>query len=436
VSPRRFALLSGCGAVLLALTLFGLHRQSLDDLDGFVAVALVQAAVFFLAVWLARPVRSSRAGLILIFAVAAAMRLAALVSPQYLSDDIYRYIWDGRVAGAGINPYRYIPTDPHLAGLRDTTVFPEINRSTYAPTIYPPAAQAVFFAVTRISESVTAMKAAMVGFEAVAMLLLLRLLIGAGLPNTRLLIYAWHPLPVWEFAGSGHIDAVLVVLVVLALWARRRGSGALTGLALGIATLAKFYPAVLTPALWRRWDWAMPAVFIAAVILAYLPFLDVGWRVFGFLPGYLDEEGFAGGAGFYLLGVVRLVIPTFPAWLYLAMALIVLAALGLALLFAQQPNRDIAGSAALATAFVVLLSPHYPWYFVWLVPFACLVPSRSLLWLTAASVLLYLVPVGSQLVRDEYRLLVETAIYLPFAVLVLVDWRQWQQVRHGTPTSG
>jgi hypothetical protein len=56
--------------------------------------------------------------------------------------------------------------------------------------------------------------------------------------------------------------------------------------------------------------------------------------------------------------------------------------------------------------------------------------------LTAASVLLYLVPVGSQLVRDEYRLLVETAIYLPFAVLVLVDWRQWQQVRHGTPTSG
>jgi hypothetical protein len=157
-------------------------------------------------------------------------------------------------------------------------------------------------------------------------------------------------LPIWEFAGSGHIDAVLVVLVVLALWARRRGSGALTGLALGIATLAKFYPAVLTPALWRRWDWAMPAVFIAAVILAYLPFLDVGWRVFGFLPGYLDEEGFAGGAGFYLLGVVRLVIPTFPAWLYLAMALIVLAALGLALLFAQQPNRDIAGSAALATS--------------------------------------------------------------------------------------
>ena len=437
MSGRRFALLAASGAALIVLTLLGLYRQRLDDLDGFVAVAVVQGAVYFAAIWLARPVQSSGRGLALIVAVAAAMRLAALAAPPYLSTDIYRYIWDGRIAGAGINPYRYVPNDPHLADFRDAEVFYHVNRGNYAPTIYPPVAQAVFFALARLSESLIAMKAAMVVFDGIAMFSLLRLLASAGLPTTRLLIYAWHPLPVWEFAGSGHIDAVLVAFVVLGLWARRGGANAVTGLLLAAATLVKFYPAVLAPALYRRWDLIMPAVFVAAVTLAYLPFLDVGWQVFGFLPGYAAEEGFAGGAGFYLLGLVRLAAPAFPVWLYIAFAAAFLAALGLAIMFAKGwPDREIAGAAALATAFMLLLSPHYPWYFAWLIPFACLLPCRSLLWLTVASLLLYLVPVGSHLVRDGHRLLVETAIYAPFAVLALLDWRARQQVRHDTPISG
>jgi len=59
---------------------------------------------------------------------------------------------------------------------------------------------------------------------------------------------------IWEFAGSGHIDAAIVCLVVLALWARQRGLVWLTGCALAAAALVKFFPAVLLPALYRRWD--------------------------------------------------------------------------------------------------------------------------------------------------------------------------------------
>ena len=79
---------------------------------------------------------------------------------------------------------------------------------------------------------------------------------------------------------------------------------------------------------------------------------------------------------------------------------------------------------------VLLLSPHYPWYFAWLVAFACLLPCYSLLWLTVAVFLLYLVPVGSQLVRDSNRFFVESIVYLPFAVLAAVEWRQR---RRGAP---
>ena len=160
--------------------------------------------------------------LALILGAALAMRIVVLLAPPFLSSDVYRYVWDGRVLAAGINPYRYIPTDPQLAPLRDAEIFPEINRGNYAPTIYPPAAEAIFFAATRFSESITAMKAAMVVFEAIATLLMLSLLAGAGLPATRIIIYAWHPLPLWEFAGSGHIDAAIVAFVALALWSRRR----------------------------------------------------------------------------------------------------------------------------------------------------------------------------------------------------------------------
>jgi uncharacterized membrane protein len=99
------------------------------------------------------------------------------------------------------------------------------------------------------------MKATLLAFEVAGVLLLLRLLDEWRLPRERILIYAWHPLTLWEFAGSGHVDAAIVTFVALALWARRREKAWLTGSALAAAALVKFFPAVLFPALYRRWDW-------------------------------------------------------------------------------------------------------------------------------------------------------------------------------------
>ena len=433
MSGRGFLGLLGCGLVLLVLTASGLYAQKQDDIDLFVALALAQGTVYVVALWLIGRCTASSRAVILILGVAAAMRILVLAAPPYLSTDVYRYVWDGRVLAAGINPYRYIPADPHLAPLRDAAIFPRINRGSYAPTIYPPAAEAIFFAATRIKESVTAMKIAMVLFEAIAALLLLWLLASANLPAERIIVYAWHPLPLWEFAGSGHIDAAIVAFAALALWSRRSFGGGLTGLALAVATLTKFYPAVLFPALWRprgrRCEWRMPAVFAGTAVLAYLPFLGVGSGVFGFLSGYMAEEGFtSGGAGFYPWSVAKAALPLgeVPDIAYFGIAAGLLAALAV---YAGSrpagPDREAFGGALLAGAFVLLLSPHYPWYFAWLIVFACLVRSAALLWLTLASFLLYLVPVGSQLVRDDHRFLVESAIYVPFLALAAKDlWRQ------------
>src|SRR5437588_8585338 len=149
-------IITGCAALML-------YRRRLRGDTGpgirlFLKIALVQCALYVFVTWLAIKARAARSTLIIVIVFAVLFRLSLLFSPPYLSDDIYRYVWDGRVQAAGINPYRYIPADAALEKLRDGKIYPRINRKDYARTIYPPVAEAVLFLTTRISESVTWMK--------------------------------------------------------------------------------------------------------------------------------------------------------------------------------------------------------------------------------------------------------------------------------------
>jgi alpha-1,6-mannosyltransferase len=409
------------GCLLLVLNGIGLVLQRYDNLVWFVAVALLQGVVYIFAVWIVCRVQPGRLGLAVVLIVATLLRLSVLFSPPFLSDDIYRYIWDGRVQAAGINPYRFVPDDDHLEPLRDEAIYPNINRSDYAHTIYPPLAQITFLLVTRISESVTWMKAAMVGFEAIAVWLLIKLLIASGLSPERVLIYAWSPLAGWEIAGSGHIDAVAVALLALALWARKRELPVLVGIALAGATLIKLYPVVLFPALYRRWDWKMPTAFSTAMVLAYAPYASVGASVIGFLPGYFQEEGLQQGWGIFPLNLAaHLWGHEFTGEAYLAVAAAILVLLGMWFMFRRCADHNgYVAATLLALAFTVLLSPHYSWYFLWLLPMLCLQPYLPALFLTITSFLLY----ETQL-QDSRQILfrINALLYLPFALLVLVYW--------------
>jgi len=432
VNKHRTAALVVCGAVLFALTVAGLLLQGADRLNGFLIVAGSQSATYIAAVWLVWNPPSSRHLVLAIAGAALAMRIMVALAPPYLSADIYRYVWDGRVVAAGFNPYRHEPADPQLESLRDEALYPQIA-SKHAPSLYPPIAQVVFFAVTRISESVTAMKLAMVVFDMITILLLIRLLALERLPTARVLVYAWHPLPLWEFAGSGHIDAVLVAFSVAALWASHQRRTALVGFFLAAATVTKFYPAVLAPALYRRWDWKFPACFAAATVIAYLPFLSAGWQVIGFLPGYARQEGFdSAGAGFYLLELLR-GSPAFHGLStggYELVAAITLAVVAAGEVFRRDRDRPPYPMAAvLAVLFMIFVSPHYPWYFCWLIVFPCFVRSFALLWLTTTCLLLYLVT-DYVFAPSRQLLAVETVMYGPFAALALIDLWYYRRQAH------
>ncbi len=377
--------------VLLALTLVGalVVTQVDDTRAGY--ITLIQAPFFALAALLVvmRPPQDQRRALLAIIVIALAMRVVLLPGPP-VSTDIFRYVWDGRVQAAGINPYLHIPAAEALAHLRDTAIYPEINRAEYAPTIYPPMSQIVFFLITRISESVVFMKIAMIAFEAIIVWAILLLLAARGLPATHVLLYAWHPLPLWEFARSGHIDAVAIAFLMLAFVAADRRSPVLAGIALGAGTLVKYFPVVAGPSLYRRWDWRLPVAFVATVAVLYLPYLGAGTKVFGFLGQYIYEERIEQGSGIFLwllLGSV-LPLPGNAFSYYFPAAALIMIALALALVLRERKSdagADLWGAMVLAVTFLVLFSPHYAWYFAWLVPFLCFYPSVAVLYLTCAA---------------------------------------------------
>jgi alpha-1,6-mannosyltransferase len=289
--------LAALGIVLTTLTAAGpaLHLR----LGGwaFIAIFAICSAGAFLATRLGERL-DTKTALIIIACGAIAMRLALLFTEPTLSTDIYRYIWDGRVQAAGINPYRYVPAAPELASLRDPAIWPQINRADYAVTIYPPVAQALFLAVTRIGESVVVMKLGLVLFEVVTIVVILALLRRLAKPIALVAAYAWHPLPVWEIAGNGHIDAAMVALIMLGLLAFLNGHLSLAGVLAALAALVKPTAVLALPVLWRPWDWKLPLIVLATAVIAYLPYLSVGTGVFGFLQGYIEEEGFGDGRGF------------------------------------------------------------------------------------------------------------------------------------------
>ena len=387
--------------LLIGIALFFLCRQLVSEYNhftiGFSGVSgwsciLYLAATFLI---LTQPVDRFTFPIILIVAIAS--RLAVLFAEPYLSSDIYRYVWDGIVQHAHISPYRYVPGNPVLEFLRapHQDIFDNINRRDYAHTIYPPVAQALFYIITWISPTVTFMKTAMVLFEGVTMYALITLLRQLGIRREQSLLYAWCPLLIWEIAGSGHLDSAAMAFIALALLARYRKQSILTGLFLAIAILLKFYPVVLFPALYRRGDFKMPATVAAVTAVAYAAYSSVGMLVFGFLGGYVKEEGMATGSRYFLLELAQRnpgLHNLTPTAYFIFCAAVFAAIVWWCWKAASQQGSDtldhfghtgdtafVPPAFALAAALMFLFSPHYAWYIIWLVPFFTLMPNLPIL---------------------------------------------------------
>ncbi|KRR28510.1 DUF2029 domain-containing protein [Bradyrhizobium retamae] len=369
-------LLAGIGVIIVGMTLVTPFAfETLGD-NAFIALTIPAGLLTLAATDLAERAPQKHA-LWLVFGCAIILRGYVLLFDPFLSSDIYRYVWDGRVQAAGINPYRYFPADETLAFLRDGAIFPHINRADTAVTIYPPVAQFFFLLVTRLGENVTVMRLALLGCEAVTVTLIMLLLQRTNRPVTRVVAYLWHPLPLWEIANNGHVDALMVALMMLGLWIALTGRALRGAVVITFSVLVKPYAAPVLAGIWRPWDVKMPLVVIATVALCYLPYLSVGSEVLGFLTkGYLTEQGISGGNDLWLLSLWRLVFGYHEGDVAAYVALAALALWFTGLSVARSSHHSIASSLAdinmLLLLTLLLLSPNYPWHFLIIMPFVAL----------------------------------------------------------------
>ena len=303
--------------------------------------------------------RFSRRVVVIGLVLAAVWHIEFLRVPSGADDDIHRYVWDGRLQRLGYNPYIVVPSDPAAQGLH-TAETRNLNNPDL-PSPYPPGALLFFRAVTAIHESVSALKIAFVMCDFGIALVLLDLLQTSGRGAHWVLAYAWHPLLATEVAGSGHIDIVGTLLLVISVAALARRWRAIAALTFGLAVAVKFLPIVLLPLYWKRVRIRDAALAAVVVGLLYVPFLNHGRIPTGSLGRYVQSFRFNGPV-FAALDQVA------PPQLLVALAVFVGLVTAIWLRSAVRKwSPDVFAwpmAASLVCAPVV-----FPWYLLWLLPF-------------------------------------------------------------------
>jgi alpha-1,6-mannosyltransferase len=302
--------------------------------------------------------------------LAAVWHVEFLRLPAGADDDIHRYLWDGRLQRLGHNPYIVVPSDPAVKGLH-TPETRNLNNPDL-PSPYPPGAELFFRAVSGIYESTFALKASFVLCDLAIVLVLLDLLGSSRQGAHLVLAYAWNPLLVIEVGGSGHIDIVgaLLLLVSAAALARRWRTTA--AVALGLAIAVKLLPIVLLPLYWKRVRIRDTALAVALVGVLYVPFLNHGRIPMGSLGTYIQTFRFNGPV-FAILDHVA--PPQLLAGLAVLVGLVTATRLRSA---APEWSPDAFAWPMAASLFCAPVI--FPWYLIWLLPF-----------LTSASTLLIIV---------------------------------------------
>jgi hypothetical protein len=396
----------------LALSVMGglvllIVRPSLDPAHIRPLSLIVGAWLAFgVAAWLLRKV-PRRTAVVLILLGGIGLQAVAVSVPRAYSNDLYRYMWDGRVQAAGIDPYQYVPTATQLTGLRNEFLFhpnaeycvspgyvsshpaaeltagcTRINRPT-VPTIYPPVAEAFFLAVYYLHPADDSSLPIQAATAAVAVLVTLLLLIGLGRlgRDVRMAaLWAWCPTVILEAGNNAHVDVVAVAVTAAAILvlatARTTRRTVAGGILLGLAIATKLTPVLTVPAVFARGGdpprppreamrrrWVTVAVSAAsAFMLVYLPHvLLVGSKVIGFLPGYLHEENYTSGSRYGIIGLF--VIGPVAS----AVAVLVLAAIALAVLQFGDPDRPWTGALYMTAAALAVTTPNLQWYSLLLV---------------------------------------------------------------------
>ncbi len=393
----------------------------------FIPCALAAGILYLISVWLVfRNGGAPAERRTLRFILAAGLVFRATLFPLYpsLSDDLFRYRWEGKMQAAGYNPYLVRPIDRAVVHLRDET-FQGVNGKEYV-SVYGPLTELIFRwwypvagAPGNVYLSVLLMKAPMLAFDFGTALLLLRLLGALGLPAARVLVYWWSPLTVIEFAASGHNDSIAVFFLVLALLGWALGERAWSLVALALSTVAKLFTAFLWPIVLARWlerhrwrDLLWPLLCAAAV---YWPYRR---GLFNVLPGVSVYAG-SWRNNDSLFGIFYALTGTQMG----ASAAYGATVAGVAGFLAGRGFPPLRAAFLILATVLCCASNVFSWYVIWILPLLAVFPNAAWLLFSVLVFLSYHVLIGYGALgvwEDDPRFLLLE--YVPFYTLLIGSW--------------
>ncbi len=393
--------------------------------------------IYIAAVVVAFKTKSNeRHALIVILTIAVVVRLIMVFSPPTLSDDIYRYAWDGKIQAHGFDPYHHTADDPALRPFRDHQIYDRLcDRYLKQSAVYPPLAEGIFF-ITALPDlqPIFLIKLVFALFDIGSLWLLVLILRRLKLNPERVVIYAWSPLVVLEISQSGHIEGLAIFLVLASVLAVLRGKEALAGGMAALAVAAKFVPAIFLPALYRKRDWRFPVAFAATFLFICFPYISATHQLFGMATEFKNLPNFNAG----LRTIVEAIFDKSysPNSIYSLLSAALLAGVGFWIWLRQDGSdtRTMNGLFVMAALFIVV-TPFMPsWYMIIIVPFLAWRPSPAFLYLSGAVMLpylMYLTPSGG----PAWPVFVEYIVFFSLLVLELTYVRfRREQARAPVPS--
>ena len=316
---------------------------------------------------------------ILLFALV--FRITMWFTSPSLSDDIYRYLWDGHVQLSGINPYILPPNDKELFEIRNE-IFPLLNHRDIQ-TIYPPFSQIFFLFCAFIGKSIGIFKTFLIFVEGLLCLLLIRLLIDRKMDSKRVIFYAWHPLPLIEISGNGHIDILGIFFMMLFLFCMNKNRFLISPIILALGFLSKILPILLLPSAivdlirknqnkYRISFFIL--IFIIIVVIFSAPYSTAGVQAFTGLFIYAKTWHFND----LIHGFLSTILDLFQLNGNQYARTICISLLAATIIYKINREADLIRIAfSTLTAFMILSPTLHPWYLLWTVPFFCLFPKIS-----------------------------------------------------------
>lgn len=341
-------------------------------------------------------------------------RMTLIPTSYTTSDDVHRYLWEGKVIVNGFNPYTTPPNDSSLVHLRDANY----EKVTFKnmPAIYPPLSQVVFALNYFVVGNTTVfLKIIYLIFEVITLIFLIRLLKLKGKDPKLILLYSWLPLPILEYFNNSHIDVIGITFLVLFIYYFEKEKYNLSSVMLAFAFLSKLIALLALPLVIKKLGFKKSIVFCTILsfvgIIFYLPFLSGNVDVLAGLLKYLSRWEFNGS-------VYNLFKIIFSSGQTARIICAVLLSVSVIIIAFRYKNFSNAVSAVFI-CIIIFSTTMYPWYLGWIAAINVLNPFYSVMSLFFTINFSNFTPLAP--VWKEYPIL-WVIQYVPFYGLLVYDW--------------